>query len=126
MHVSVQFFGAAAYKIVTASGRHVLIGPFLDMNPYSPVKTKDLDQVDLLLLTHNAVDHSKELTVKGSATIAGEYRAVLDLTAQGPHRDQAAHQQDGALVRGAGDLRRPAQGQSLADEDRVAPVTNSR
>jgi L-ascorbate metabolism protein UlaG (beta-lactamase superfamily) len=66
MPVSIQFFGAAAYKIITEGGRHVLIDPFLDKNPYSPVKTKDLDQVDLLLLTHNAFDHSKELTVKGS------------------------------------------------------------
>ncbi len=28
MRVSIQFFGAAAYQIVTASGRHVLIDPF--------------------------------------------------------------------------------------------------
>jgi L-ascorbate metabolism protein UlaG (beta-lactamase superfamily) len=41
MSISVQFFGVAGYKIVT-SGGHVLIDPFLDENPYSPVKSDDL------------------------------------------------------------------------------------
>jgi L-ascorbate metabolism protein UlaG (beta-lactamase superfamily) len=57
MGVSIQFFGAAAYKIVTAGGKHVLIDPFLNKNVYSPVKAADLDRVDLLLITHNAFDH---------------------------------------------------------------------
>jgi len=57
MSVSVQFFGVAGYKIITSSGVHVLIDPFLDKNPYSPVKTDDLEHVDLLLITHNAFDH---------------------------------------------------------------------
>ena len=57
MSVSIQFFGVAGYKIVTAGGCHVLIDPFLDDNPYSPVKSADLDRVDLLLVTHNAWDH---------------------------------------------------------------------
>lgn len=53
----IQFFGVAAYKIVTESGNHVLIDPFLNENAYSPVKVDDLERVDLLLLTHNAFDH---------------------------------------------------------------------
>lgn len=57
MGVTVQFFGVAAYKIVTAEGKHVVIDPFLNKNVYSPVKVDDLGQVDLLLLTHNAADH---------------------------------------------------------------------
>ena len=57
MSISVQFFGVAGYKITTSSGVHVLVDPFLDQNPYSPVKSADLGQVDLLLVTHNAFDH---------------------------------------------------------------------
>jgi L-ascorbate metabolism protein UlaG (beta-lactamase superfamily) len=57
MSVSIQFFGAAAYLIVTAAGRRVLIDPFLNQNAYSPVKAGDLERVDLLLLTHSAFDH---------------------------------------------------------------------
>ncbi|MBN1672448.1 MAG: MBL fold metallo-hydrolase [Kiritimatiellae bacterium] len=57
MSVSIQFFGMAGYKIVTADDVHVVIDPFMDDNPYSPVKSDDLDRVDLLLITHNAFDH---------------------------------------------------------------------
>jgi len=57
MSVSLQFFGVAGYSLKTAGGVHVVIDPFIDDNPYCPVKSKDLDKVDLLLLTHNAFDH---------------------------------------------------------------------
>ncbi len=57
MSVSIQFFGVAGYKIITADGVHVLIDPFMDENPYSPVKSDDLGHVDLMLITHNAFDH---------------------------------------------------------------------
>ncbi len=57
MRPTLQFFGAAAYKITTSTGKNILIDPFLNKNIFSPVKTKDLDRVDLLLITHNAFDH---------------------------------------------------------------------
>jgi L-ascorbate metabolism protein UlaG (beta-lactamase superfamily) len=57
MTTSIQFFGVAAYKIITANGKHVVIDPFLNKNVFSSVKVNDLGQVDLLLLTHNAFDH---------------------------------------------------------------------
>jgi L-ascorbate metabolism protein UlaG (beta-lactamase superfamily) len=57
MAVTIRFFGVAGYKIVTSSGIHVVIDPFLDGNPNCPVKVKDLGQVDILLITHNAFDH---------------------------------------------------------------------
>jgi L-ascorbate metabolism protein UlaG (beta-lactamase superfamily) len=57
MSVSIQFFGVAGYRIVTSNDCHVVIDPFMDSNPYSAVKSDDLDRVDLMLLTHNAWDH---------------------------------------------------------------------
>ena len=57
MSASIQFFGVAAYKIITASGKHVVTDPFLSKNVFSPVKVDDLEKVDLLLVTHNAFDH---------------------------------------------------------------------
>ena len=57
MSVQITFFGAAAYKIITSGGQHVLVDPFLNKNVYSPVKASDLERVDLLLLTHAAFDH---------------------------------------------------------------------
>jgi len=54
---SLQFFGVAAYKLITASGVHIMIDPFLDDNPYSPIKSDDIEHLDMLLITHNAFDH---------------------------------------------------------------------
>jgi L-ascorbate metabolism protein UlaG (beta-lactamase superfamily) len=60
MSIQIQFFGVAGYKIVTADGRHVVIDPFLEGNPYCKTGVDDLERVDLLLLTHNAFDHLGE------------------------------------------------------------------
>jgi L-ascorbate metabolism protein UlaG (beta-lactamase superfamily) len=57
MSVSIQFFGYAGYKIKTESGKTVVIDPFLTGNPVAPFPASELDNVDLLLITHNAYDH---------------------------------------------------------------------
>ena len=57
MSTQIRFFGVAAYEIVTSKGQHILIDPFLDENPGSPIKSDELEQVDLLLVTHAAFDH---------------------------------------------------------------------
>jgi L-ascorbate metabolism protein UlaG (beta-lactamase superfamily) len=57
LSVSIRFLGTAAFKIITAAGQHVLIDPYLDENPVSPLKVADLERLDLLLVTHAAYDH---------------------------------------------------------------------
>ena len=57
MAVALQFYGTAAYRLVTETGKSVVIDPYLDKNPASPIKAADLPPVDLLLITHNAYDH---------------------------------------------------------------------
>jgi L-ascorbate metabolism protein UlaG (beta-lactamase superfamily) len=52
-----RFFGISAFEIVNSNGTRVLIDPYLDANSASPVKTDDLKQVDLILVTHAAYDH---------------------------------------------------------------------
>jgi L-ascorbate metabolism protein UlaG (beta-lactamase superfamily) len=57
MTVSIRFLGTAAFEIITAGGKRVLIDPYLDENRVSPYKVADLDHLDLLLVTHAAYDH---------------------------------------------------------------------
>ena len=52
-----EFFGNAAYRITNREGKVILIDPFLNDSDCSPIKVKDLDRVDLLLVTHAAWDH---------------------------------------------------------------------
>jgi len=60
MKTSIRFLGLAAFEIITPQGLTILIDPFLDENPASPVHVKDLKKVDLVLVTHLAVDHLGE------------------------------------------------------------------
>ena len=57
MTVLVRFLGVAAFEIITSEGKRLLIDPYLDDNPLSPIKVADLDHLDLLLVTHSAYNH---------------------------------------------------------------------
>lgn len=53
----IRFLGVAAYEILTRGGKRVLLDPFLDDNPGSPVRHDAFDKVDLVVVSHAAVDH---------------------------------------------------------------------
>ena len=53
----IRFLGVAAYEIVTREGIRILVDPFLDENPGSPVKHDGFDKVDLVVVSHAAPDH---------------------------------------------------------------------
>jgi L-ascorbate metabolism protein UlaG (beta-lactamase superfamily) len=82
----IRFFGVAAYEVVTEGGQRVLIDPFLDENPGSPVRAHELERVDLVLVTHAAFDHLGDTEAiarrTGAAVVCGgEVKAYL--TARG-------------------------------------------
>jgi L-ascorbate metabolism protein UlaG (beta-lactamase superfamily) len=82
MPVSIRFFGVAAYELITAHGQHVLIDPFLDGNPGSPVRAGQLEQVDLILVSHAAFDHLGDtlaIALRTGAPVicGGEVKAYL-------------------------------------------------
>jgi len=52
-----RFLGISAFEITNSRETRVLIDPYLDANSASPVKTDDLERVDLILVTHAAYDH---------------------------------------------------------------------
>jgi L-ascorbate metabolism protein UlaG (beta-lactamase superfamily) len=60
MTARLTFFGTAAYELLTDGGVRILIDPYLDSNPASPVKAAELEKVDLVLVTHAAYDHMGE------------------------------------------------------------------
>jgi L-ascorbate metabolism protein UlaG (beta-lactamase superfamily) len=78
----IRFFGVAAYEIITEAGQHILVDPFLDENPGSPVKSHQLEQVDLILVSHAAFDHLGDAEAIAKRTGApvvcgGEIKAYL-------------------------------------------------
>jgi L-ascorbate metabolism protein UlaG (beta-lactamase superfamily) len=55
----ITWFGHAAFKIEIA-GKTVLIDPWLDGNPISPVKASEIDRADIVYVTHDHGDHLGE------------------------------------------------------------------
>jgi L-ascorbate metabolism protein UlaG (beta-lactamase superfamily) len=82
MSTRIRFFGVAAYELINSEGKHILIDPFLDENPGSPLKSHELERVDLILVSHAAIDHlgDTELIARrtGAPVICGgEVKAYL-------------------------------------------------
>jgi L-ascorbate metabolism protein UlaG (beta-lactamase superfamily) len=105
MATQIRFLGVAAYEIVTSQGQHILIDPFLDENPGSPIRSEQLERVDLILVSHAAFDHLGDTEVIARRTGApvicgGEIKAYL--TAKGIPESQIRATTWGILVEVAG------------------------
>ena len=78
----IRFFGVAAYELITSEEKHILVDPFLDENPGSPVKSSQLERVDLIIVSHAAFDHLGDTETIARRTGApvicgGEVKAYL-------------------------------------------------
>jgi L-ascorbate metabolism protein UlaG (beta-lactamase superfamily) len=54
--MKLRYFSHSAFRITTDDGISILIDPFLDDNPTSPVKSKDI-RADYIVLSHAHGDH---------------------------------------------------------------------
>jgi L-ascorbate metabolism protein UlaG (beta-lactamase superfamily) len=68
----IVWLGHAAFRITTATGKVLLIDPFLSGNPQCPEKEKKQPQVDAILLTHGHGDH-----VGDTLAIAQQYKPAI-------------------------------------------------
>jgi len=73
----ITWFGHAAFKIEIAN-QTVLIDPWLDGNPTSPVKASEITKADIIYVTHDHTDHLGEafnICKRTNATFV----AIIDL-----------------------------------------------
>jgi L-ascorbate metabolism protein UlaG (beta-lactamase superfamily) len=54
--MKLKYFSHSSFQITTDAGQIILIDPFLDDNPTSPVSSEDVD-ADFIVLTHGHGDH---------------------------------------------------------------------
>jgi L-ascorbate metabolism protein UlaG (beta-lactamase superfamily) len=82
MTTHIRFLGVAAYELITSQGQHILMDPFIDENPGSPIKSTDLERVDLIIVSHAPFDHLGDTEAIARRTGApvicgGEVKAYL-------------------------------------------------
>lgn len=54
--MKLKYFSHSAFQVTTGEGKIILIDPFLDDNPTSPLKSEDVN-ADFIILTHGHGDH---------------------------------------------------------------------
>ena len=54
--MKLKYFGHSAFQITTNKNHIILVDPFLDGNPNSPVKSKDV-KANFIIITHGHGDH---------------------------------------------------------------------
>lgn len=101
----IKFYGVAAYEITTSKGQQILVDPFLDDNPGSPIKSDELESVDLICVSHGAFDHLGDTEAIARRTGApvicgGDVKAYL--TARGIPAEQVQATVWGIAVEVAG------------------------
>ncbi len=87
--IEVLWLGHATVRITSVEGKVIVIDPFLKKNPKTPAKYKDLTalgKVDLILVTHGHVDHTRDLAELAQitgATVVANFEYALQLVRLG-------------------------------------------
>ena len=87
--IEVLWLGHATTRITSVEGKVIVIDPFLKKNPKTPAQYKNLTalgKVDLILVTHGHVDHTRdlvELAQINSAKVVANFEYALQLVRLG-------------------------------------------
>jgi L-ascorbate metabolism protein UlaG (beta-lactamase superfamily) len=82
----VRWLGHAFFQVTSASGKVVVIDPWIEGNPSCPVSLQDFGRVDIVAITHNHFDHvgqAAELIAKTGATLVAMVETTEALKAAG-------------------------------------------
>jgi L-ascorbate metabolism protein UlaG (beta-lactamase superfamily) len=80
------WLGHAAFRITTASGKIIIIDPWIKSNPMCPDALKNIPEVDTLLITHGHFDHiadAVELGKKHKPQIVAIFETAVWLESKG-------------------------------------------
>jgi L-ascorbate metabolism protein UlaG (beta-lactamase superfamily) len=83
---SFQWLGHSTFLFRSAHGRRLLLDPWLTTNPACPAHAKQVDQVDLMLLTHGHDDHTADaipVARRTGARVIAPYELALWLKRKG-------------------------------------------
>lgn len=109
---TLRFLGFSAFYITASDDTRILIDPYLNDNPVTPVKADELERVDLLLLSHAAFDHlgdAAEIAIKHKCPVICGGDSKMLLTERGVDPKQIIETVWGLTVQAAGIRVRPVE-----------------
>ncbi|MEM1688145.1 MAG: metal-dependent hydrolase [Nanopusillaceae archaeon] len=83
--VKITWLGHSSF-LIESKDTKILIDPFLNGNPLSPVKPKDLNNIDIILVTHGHGDHlgdTVEIAKKNNSQVVAIYELANYLSEYG-------------------------------------------
>jgi L-ascorbate metabolism protein UlaG (beta-lactamase superfamily) len=83
---TLTWHGHSCFLLETDGGQRIMIDPWLDENPASDIKTKDVEALDYILVSHGHSDHFDDcipLAKKTGATVVSTYELVAFVQSQG-------------------------------------------
>jgi L-ascorbate metabolism protein UlaG (beta-lactamase superfamily) len=76
---TLTWHGHSCFTLVTEEQQRIMIDPWLDENPAAEIKTKDVEALDYILVSHGHSDHFADcitLAKKTGATVVSTYELV--------------------------------------------------
>ena len=80
------FHGHSAFELVTSKGTRLMFDPWLDQNPKADIKTRDVGNLDYILVSHGHGDHFSDvvkLATQTNARVLATFELVTVCQAQG-------------------------------------------
>ena len=112
LSTSINFLGFSAFYITTQNDTRILIDPYLNDNPATPVKANGFEKVDLILVSHAAFDHigdTAEIAIKHKCPVICGGDSKLLLMEKGVPSGQLIETVWGLTVKAAGIKVRPVE-----------------
>src|SRR5829696_5272395 len=78
--------GHSCLSLVTDEGTRILFDPFLDENPVSDIKAKDIERLHYILVSHGHFDHFADciaLAKRTGATVVSTFELVAFCQSKG-------------------------------------------
>ncbi len=98
---SIRWLGHSTFIVTTASGKNILIDPFLEGNPVTPEAWKSPDKLDIILVTHGHDDHATD-TIPLARKTGARVISIVELSAllqeDGLPENQAVEMNKGGTV----------------------------
>ena len=82
MKCKFEFLGFSTFLITTANGKRILIDPYVNDNKACKYDSGDLNDIDLIIVSHGAFDHMKdtpEIAISNNCPVicGGEVKPLL-------------------------------------------------